>query len=90
MKNIGGYILIDGKGLNLASQSSQTIAGIYSALQSALTAKKTVILENCVYGSGKKLSPVQLFVYQKNSTTIEAFAAALTIDVSNANAVTVS
>lgn len=58
----GGYILIDCKGLDLTGgDTPQTISGIWSDAVRALEQKKPIVAQNCVYGSGVPVSPVNVF-----------------------------
>lgn len=84
-----GYTLIDFRGLNLASASSQNLSGIYAQLRTAMVIGKPLIGFNCVWGSGNPVTPVHMFARQSNETTIVCTTCNLTISVTSADAVTV-
>ena len=57
----GGYIMIDCKKLNLLSQSSQTISGLYEACKAAYSTGKPILAGNAEYGEGVPLTPIPVF-----------------------------
>lgn len=57
----GGYIMIDCKKLNLLSQSTQTISGLYAAAKAAYESGKPIIACNAEYGEGVPLTPIPVF-----------------------------
>ena len=86
-----GTQIIDCGGLDLtkASSASQTISGLYNKLDAALKKDVNVILNNCVYGTGKATSPFNVVVYRASATSIVAFVSTIKITISNADAVTI-
>lgn len=85
----GGYIMIDCGGLNLLSESSQTIAGLYSKVSKAISRNKPVYLYNCKYGAGVSTSPIQAFGYV-NSGSYVLTTSIYQITVASTDAVTIS
>ena len=84
----GGYILIDCGGLNLLSETSQTISGLYAKVKKAHELNKPIYAVNCVYGSGVKLSPISVFAINEAGTIILT-ASILQIRVSTDDTVTI-
>lgn len=85
----GGYIMVDCKGMNLLAESSQTIAGLHAKCAEALASGKPILMCNCVYGTGVKLSPVSVFMI-KESTSYVATASILQITVGADDSVTIT
>ena len=86
----GGYVLIDCKGLDLLSESTQTIAGLYNKVKAAMATGKMIIAENCIWGSDGFISPISVFGIDMGSTYgIYLTASTLQIRVSPANVVTI-
>lgn len=57
----GGYSIIDAKGLNLLAGEKVTIAGIRKECETALAAKKLVLVENCKWATSDMTAiPVML------------------------------
>lgn len=57
----GGYAMVDCKGLNLLSQSSQTISGLYDKAMEAVKSDKPIQAYNCDYGAGVPVTPIPVF-----------------------------
>ena len=86
----GGYVLVNCGGLDLLSESSQTISGLYNRVKSALATGKMMIAENVIWGTGKPISPIPVFAIDMGSTYgIYITASTLQIRVSTADAVTI-
>ena len=86
----GGYVLVDCKGLDLLSESTQTITGLYAKVKAAMATGKMIIAENMVWGSGKPISPVAAFGIDMGSTYgIYVTASTLQIRVSPSDVVTI-
>ena len=90
MKNIGGYVLVDCGGLDLTSESTQTIPGLYKQCQDALATKKQILAENCIWGTGKSISPIPVFGIQISSTEIIFTSSTLQVAVDDDNEVTIT
>lgn len=58
----GGYIMVDCKGMDLAAASSQTISGLYAKCEKAMESGKPILMCNCVYSTGSKLSPIPVYM----------------------------
>ena len=54
----GGYILVDCTGVDLLSQSSVTVTGLYAKSKKAMDSGKPIIAINCEYGEGVPMSPI--------------------------------
>lgn len=85
----GGYIMVDCKGMNLLAESSQTISGLYAKCEEAMESGKPILMCNCVYGTGVKLSPVSAFMI-KESDTYTATVSIFQIAVSANDSVTIT
>ena len=86
----GGYVLVNCGGLDLLSESSQTISGLYNRVKSALATGKMMIAENVIWGTGKPITPIPVFAIDMGSTYgIYITASTLQIRVSTADAVTI-
>lgn len=89
MNKKGGYILIDCGGLNLLATDPQTISGLYAKVKKAHELNKPIYAVNCVYGSGVKLSPIQVFAINESGTII-CTASILQIRVASNDSVTIT
>lgn len=67
----GAYIGIDCKGLDLTKGSTeQTIAGIYEDVQTAMATGKPIVAYNCIWGTGKPVTPINVFAIQFDGEVI--------------------
>lgn len=83
-----GYINIDCQGMNLLSQASQTIDGLYAASAAAMKTNKPVIAVNCTYGEGVHMSPIAVMgIYEDDNIIFTA--SILQIVVTPEDAVTI-
>lgn len=87
-----GYFMIDCKGLDLTSDSEQTISGLYDQIQKGLKSKKPLIAYNCVWGSNSDspLSPIHFFVQQWSEGLVVGTASILNITCTSADKVNVT
>lgn len=87
----GGYQMIDLKELNLLeSEKTQSRPGLYAKLQRAIQHNKPVVAYNCIYGTGKPVTPTQVYVYQIANDSVAATLGTLQIVVSNTDVVTIN
>lgn len=88
----GGYVMVDGKGLDLTADSSQTISGLFNDLKNAMKTGKPVFGYNCVWGvnSDAPLSPICFFVQQWSENLIVCTSSILKVDVTNEDVVTIT
>lgn len=88
----GGYTMIDCKGLNLLSQSAQTISGLYNDCKTAIATGKAVFAHNIFYGEGVPMTPapVTLNFASAESTNIVIKMSSTQIKVASNDAVTIS
>lgn len=85
----GGYIMVDCKGLDLTGGSTpQTITGIWDDAKKALACGKPIVVHNCVYGTGVKVSPVTCFGWYISTTEIVIVGATIHVNIKNDNTVT--
>lgn len=89
MEMTSGYTLIDCRGLDLTSQSEQTIPGIYAQLKTAMIIGKPLIGCNCIWGTGKPLTPIHFYVNQSNESLIVCTFSTLNINVTSSDVITV-
>ena len=66
----GGYIMVDCKGLNLLSETKQTITGIYEETEKARKTGKPVLAHNCVWGAGVAITPIPIFAVPFSGYTV--------------------
>ncbi len=66
----GGYVQVDCGGLNLLSESEQTISGIFARSKAAVESGKPVIACNCVYGTGVPMTPTPVFGIEEGGAYI--------------------
>lgn len=87
----GGYIMIDCKKLNLLSQSTQTISGLYANCKTAQESGKPIFANNLEYGENIPLSPVHVFAKNDGSENeyIVLTASVLQVWVKNDDTVTI-
>lgn len=85
----GGYYLLDCKGLDLTSDSAQTIAGSWQDCVTALKVGKPIVAHNCIYGTGVPVSPVTCFGWYIAADEIVIVGATLHIHVKNNDKCTV-
>lgn len=87
----GGYVLVDCKGLDLLSESTQTIAGLYDRVKSAMATGKMIIAENLIWNDGvaRPVSPVSCFGIDMGDYGIYITASTLQIRVSKLDVVTI-
>lgn len=88
----GGYVMVDGKGLDLTANEAQTIDGLFRALKEAFNTGKPVYGYNCVWGvnSDAPLSPIAFFVQIWNANLIVCTSSILKIDVTSEDSVTIT
>ncbi len=85
----GGYIMIDCHGLDLLSESSQTISGLYSDIQTAMRIGKPIYAYNVNWGT-LAITPIHVFAIQLTSTTVTCTASTLQVVITSDDAVTVN
>lgn len=70
MKTIGGYTMIDCKGINLLSETTQNIKGLYKEVTRAVALGKPIQAYNCVYGTGVPMTPIEVFAIKEDTDYI--------------------
>ena len=88
----GGYVMVDGKGLDLTANESQTINGLFADLKEAIATGKPIFAYNLVWGANNNapLTPICFFAQKWNDNLIVCTSSILKIDVTNEDAVTVT
>ncbi|MBR4954565.1 MAG: hypothetical protein IKY46_01465 [Clostridia bacterium] len=85
-----GYVLVDCSGLDLLSETTQTISGLYAKVASAMKTGKMIIAENMIWGDDGTISPVHVFAIDMGSTYgIYCTASTLQIRISPLDVVTI-
>lgn len=85
----GGYYMINCKGLDLTKgETPQTITGLYSKMENALSRNKPIYAYNCAWGS-LPVTPIEVFIIPLLENTIVATASTLQIWVTNEDVVTI-
>lgn len=85
----GGYFMADCMGLDLTSAEQVTIDGMYALAVEALAQNKPIVAYNCVYGTGKPVSPVTCFGWRLSDDSIVIVGATLHIIINSNDGVTV-
>ena len=90
VKNAGGYALVDCAGIELTSESKQTVAGIYNKIKKAYEGNKPVYACNLTF-SDKRVTPVNIFInpLPGSDTSLVGTASTLQLIVDNADGVTI-
>lgn len=86
---MSGYYMIDCDGLNLLSESTQTLPGLFAKCALAHKQNKPVYACNLGYGLGKNLTPVNVMVLNEDAQTYVCSASVLQIWVSDDDEVTI-
>ena len=84
----GGYVLVDCTGVDLLSQSSVTVTGLYAKSKSAFDSGKPIIAINCEYGEGVPMTPISVMGIVEDGTYVFT-ASILQIRVASNDAVTI-
>ena len=78
----GGYAQIDCAGLDLLSDSSVTIKGMYARLIEAIEQQKLVLACNIVWGSGNPMTPIPVMVnFESTSANADIIVTASTLQI---------
>lgn len=85
----GGYYMVDCEALDLTSTETVTKTGFWNKAKACLAQDKPIMAYNCIYGSGKPVSPVPCFGWYLSSTSIVIVGATLHIIIDNADHVIV-
>lgn len=87
----GGYIMIDCAGLDLTKgETPQTITGLHERVTEAVRTGKPIFANNCIWGAGKAVTPVQVFaIYFADIETWIVTASTLQIIVPKNDSVTI-
>ena len=78
-----GYFMLNGGGIDLSSESPQTIAGSWDRTVTAMKTDKPIFAYNTKYGTGKPLYPVPVFGWYLAADKIVLVGATLHIIVSD-------
>lgn len=70
MKTIGGYTMIDFKGMNLLSKTTQKVTGLYKDVTRAMALGKPIQAYNCTYGEGVPMTPIEVFAINEDGLLI--------------------
>lgn len=84
-----GYIMVDCGGLNLMSEASQTIAGLYAQLTEARATDKMIVACNMVWGDSGEVPPIPVILTAPDASTYVCAAGTLQIRVTSADVVTI-
>lgn len=86
----GGYVMIDCAGLDLLKgETPQTITGLYKKVQAAIQTGKPIYALGMIWGSGKPVTPVQVFCIQLYEDEVYCTASTLQVRVKNTDVVTI-
>lgn len=84
----GGYIMIDGTGIELTSQSTTTVTGIFDKVNEAYEKKKPVYVVNITFEQDV-MSPVAVMINPRPSGNYICTASTLQIEVDPDDGVTI-
>ena len=84
-----GHIMIDFGGMDLTSESSQTITGLYARLTEACATGKMIVACNMVWGDTGAASPIPVIVTAPEVNTHVCATSTLQIHVTSADVVTI-
>ena len=85
----GGYVMIDCGGLELTSQDSQNIPGIYDAVKAAVKANKPIMAYNCEW-EDDVMTPMNVMITPRSSGNYIATASILQLEIEPDDDVTIS
>lgn len=88
----GGYILVDCTGLDLNTDSKQTITGIFKKVETAFKSGKPVYCVNATFnisGTGNTVSPVAVMVNSDENGGYVATASTLQLWIDSDDGVTI-
>lgn len=88
----GGYILVDCTGLDLNTDSKQTISGIFNKIATAFKSGKPVYCVNATFnisGTGNTVSPVAVMVNSDENGGYVATASTLQLWIDSDDGVTI-
>ena len=83
-----GFTMIDCQGLDLTSESTQTIPGLYARMSKAIDIQKPCFAYNIIWGESNPMTPIPVML-NKDSGNIVGTAATLQIVVTASNVVTI-
>lgn len=84
-----GYIMIDCGGMDLTSESTQTIAGLYARIAEVRATDKMIVACNMVWGDTGVASPIPVIVTAPETNTYVCMACTLQIRVTSSDVVTI-
>lgn len=87
----GGYVMIDCTGLDLLlGDTPQTVTGLHARIAEAVKTGKALYANNCIWGEGKPVTPVQVFaIYFADIETYIVTASTLQVIVPKNDIVTI-
>lgn len=87
----GGYILVNATGVDLTKtgETTQTVSGIFTKLQTAMKTGKLIILEGVIMGSGMAMSPIVVSPYLSSGAIVIKYNMD-TISIANTNVITIT
>lgn len=85
---MNGYVRIDCKGLELTSETKQTITGIFNRVKEAHGTGKPCIVYNATW-DGYLMSPISVMINERPSGHYIATASTLQIEIDNEDGVTI-
>lgn len=85
----GGYVMIDGTGIDLLAESAVTIPGLYAECQKAFATRKPVIVYNVVWGDQGVITPFNIFLIQFEGYIIGT-TSTLQVEVTSEDEVTIT
>lgn len=84
-----GLFYLDGGGIELSSDSEQTIAGSWARAKAAVESQKAILAYNCKYNEAVLPNPIPVFPMSVGESSIILVGATLHITITSANKCTV-
>ena len=61
---MNGYIIIDCTGIDMLSEESQSLTGLYARVQEAINTGKPIYATGLTWGAQGTMSPIEIFTVQ--------------------------
>lgn len=86
---MNGYIIIDCTGIDMLSEDSQSLTGLYARVQEAINTGKPIYATNLTWGEQGTMSPVEIFTVQFDGYVV-CTASTIQIIVASNDSITIN
>ena len=86
---MNGYIIIDCTGIDMLSEDSQSLTGLYARVQEAIESGKPIYAINLTWGEQGTMSPIEIFTVQFDGYVV-CTASTIQIIVGSDDSVTIN